>query len=146
MVIVKWGNGKTDKGNCRSQGLEPTSKHCLFWNFQYATMARRIVRSCLMRIERQLGDSLQRKLPIFVSDAPEALGRWHGNSWNHSRCGWKEVSPQTSHYDKHQVPLTTEKTKGIRVFSLQVNPGIRIKSVKNPGIVCFLTCMPQLLE
>lgn len=61
MVIVKWGNGKTDKGNCRSRGLEPTSKHCLFWNFQYATTVRRIVRSCLMRIERQLGDSLQRK-------------------------------------------------------------------------------------
>lgn len=70
----------------------------------------------------------------FVFDADEALGKFMIPARIPIGVAEK-VSTQTSHYDNHQLPLTEDRTKGIRVFSLQVNPGSSVKWVKNSGVI-----------
>ena len=81
-------------------------------------------------------------LSTFVFDADEALGKFMITARIPTGVAEK-VSTQTSHYGNHQMtshygnhqmPLTEGRTKGIRVFSLQVNPGSSVKWVRNSGI------------
>lgn len=74
-------------------------------------------------------------LSTFVFDADEALGKFMITARIPIGVAEK-VSTQTSHYGNHQLPLTEGRTKGITVFSLQVNPGSSVKWVRNSGIIC----------
>lgn len=74
-------------------------------------------------------------LSTFVFDADEALGKFMITARIPIGVAEK-VSTQTSHYGNHQLHLTEGRTKGITVFSLQVNPGSSVKWVRNSGIIC----------
>ena len=65
-------------------------------------------------------------LSTFVFDADEALGKFMITARIPIGVAEK-VSTQTSHYGNQQLRLTEGRTKGITVFSLQVNPGSSVK-------------------
>lgn len=63
---------------------------------------------------------------LLTFDADEALGKFMITARIPIGVAEK-VSTQTSYYGNQQLPLTEGRTKGIRVFSLQVNPGSSVK-------------------
>lgn len=114
--MVKRGKGRSGDIYCGSQGLEPISKSAVCsGNFQYLILVS-MVRPCLMRVDVQAGDGSGRRLhqylfgmllrplvgDMITAGIPIGVPK-------------KQVSTQASHHDKHQGPLTEDKTIGVLI-------------------------------
>lgn len=77
-----------------------------------------MVRSCLVRVEWQAGDSSWREFPqyFFLMFLRPLVGDTI-TAGIPTGVPKKQVSTQASHHDKHQGPLTEDKTKGVLITS-----------------------------